>query len=53
MDSWLGSNLDLSLGFSTDLLFDSEQDILPGYLTSQCQVLFSIGGEKKRNSKDP
>lgn len=33
--SWLGSDLDLNLGFSTDLLFDSEQDTLSGYLTSQ------------------
>lgn len=32
---WLRSDLDLSLGFSTDLQFDSKQYTLPGYLTSQ------------------
>lgn len=30
--SWLGLDLDLSLGFFADLLFDSEQDTLSGYL---------------------
>lgn len=43
--------MDLSLGFSTDLLFDPEQDTLSGYLSSQyCQVFF-LNGKKAINRK--
>lgn len=43
--SWLGSDLDLRLGFSTDLLFDSEQDNLwISYLSILSSTFLNGGG---------
>lgn len=50
--SWLGSDLDLRLGFSTDLLFDSEQDNLwISYLSILSSTFLNGGGENPITTK--